>query len=235
MPVPWGRRLRCPLTSLAVPDFVIACDFDGTITRDDTLHLVVERFGDGRTWRQLHPDLLAGRISVEAAMEREFATVRADRATALAAVREHAGLRDGFHEFIAWTRQRGYPFFVMSNGFRTIIRDFLTYVGEPDLDVYSHDCRFDTDPPSIVWAERGGVCTLCDRPCKRHDLGNVRGDARVVYIGDGLSDRCVAQAADIVYARDHLAEYLTGLAVPFRPFDTFHDIQADLSRTADAA
>ncbi len=218
-----------------MPDFVIACDFDGTITRDDTLHLVVERFGDGRTWRALHPELLAGRISVEAAMEREFATVRADRATALAAVREHAGLRDGFCEFLAWTRQRGYPFFVMSNGFRTIIRDFLTHIGEPELDVYSHDCRFDTDPPTIVWAERGTVCPLCNRPCKRHDLTSVRGDARVVYIGDGLSDRCVAQAADIVYARADLAEYLAGLAVPFRPFDDFHDIQTDLTRTADAA
>lgn len=218
-----------------MPDFVIACDFDGTITCNDTLHLLVERHGDGRMWRMLHPQLVAGRISVEAAMEQEFATVRVDRATALATVREHAGLRPGFHQFLAWARRHDYPFFVMSNGFQTLIRDFLAANGEPDLVVSAHDCRFDTDPATIVWAERGLVCTLCGRPCKRHDLARVRGEAQVVYIGDGLSDRCVAQAADIVYARAGLAEYLGDIDVPFRPFGDFHDILTDLARTAEAA
>lgn len=218
-----------------MPDYVIACDFDGTITCTDTLHLLVETFGDGSIWRDLHPRIMDGSMSVEDAMQTEMSSVRVDRETAVAYVRDHAGLRAGFAEFVAFLQERGYPLVVMSNGFRTLIDEFLGSRGFGDLEVHAHDCRFDPDGPVIVWSPRGTVCTLCNRPCKRHDLARVRGDARVVYVGDGLSDRCVAQAADVIYARNGLADYLTDIGVEYRPFETFHEITADFSRMADAA
>lgn len=214
---------------------MIACDFDGTITEHDTLHLLVDRFGDAGVWRHLHPELMAGRITVENAMEKEISTLRVYRETALAEVRRSAGLRAGFGELVAFARDGGHRLYVLSNGFRTLIEDFLHHAGHGHLPVHSHDCAFDGDSVSISWAARGETCELCGRPCKRHDLSGLRGDDTVVYIGDGLSDRCVAQAADVIYARAGLAEYLTEIGVPFRPFDDFHQITDDLTRMADAA
>ena len=57
----------------------IACDFDGTITRHDTLHLIVARYGDPGLWQAVEPRLRAGEITLEQAMQEEFAGARATR------------------------------------------------------------------------------------------------------------------------------------------------------------
>lgn len=217
-----------------MPGLVIACDFDGTITCRDTLDLLVRAYGERSVWDALEPDLQAGRVSVEHAMQTEFATVRVEPDVARAHVRTHAGVRDGFDRCVAWARQHDVPFVVISNGFATVIEDFLTHIGFADLPFYAHDIEFGADGSTIVWTPRGEQCPLCRRPCKRHHLEAIRGDHRVVYVGDGISDRCVAQAADVIYARDGLAEYLTGIGVPFVPFHDFHQLTDDLSRIVDA-
>ena len=57
-----------------------------------------------------------------------------------------------------------------------------------------------------------------------------------MLIGDGVSDRCVAQMADIVFARAHLARDLTADGVPFVPFEDFHQVREELeARTTLAA
>ena len=53
---------------------------------------------------------------------------------------------------------------------------------------------------------------------------------KVVYIGDGISDRCAALASDRVFATRGLARYLDEIGEPYEPFDTFFDVLAALSR-----
>ena len=60
------------------------------------------------------------------------------------------------------------------------------------------------------------------------------GAGEVVYVGDGLSDRCVAQAADLVFARDGLT-YLDERDVDYERFDDFHDVLDTLRRESLAA
>ena len=51
----------------------------------------------------------------------------------------------------------------------------------------------------------------------------------LVYVGDGYSDRCAALAADRVFARRALGDYLVSRNVPFEPFETFDDVAAALT------
>ena len=51
-----------------------------------------------------------------------------------------------------------------------------------------------------------------------------------MYVGDGFSDRCIAEAADRVFARDGLARYLGGRGVAYEPFDDFYDVAGALRR-----
>jgi 2-hydroxy-3-keto-5-methylthiopentenyl-1-phosphate phosphatase len=62
-----------------VKPLLIACDFDGTITSRDTLHVIVEEFGVRGVWEALEPRLRRGEITVEQAMTEQFAAVRATR------------------------------------------------------------------------------------------------------------------------------------------------------------
>ena len=72
---------------------------------------------------------------------------------------------------------------------------------------------------------RRRVCDVCGEPCKRSDVAGLDGFA---YVGDGFSDRCVAQAARRVFARDGLATYLAGKGVAFERFDDFYDVAGAL-------
>ncbi len=219
------------VASIEVPTLIV-CDFDGTITRRDTLHVIVERYGMPGVWDAIEPRLRSGEVTLEQAMEEQFAGVRATPDEIRRLVAERAELRAGFHELVDWSRARGRRLVVLSSGFRSVIEDVLGRVGLGHLPVEAHDARFAAEGSTILWSERGGEeCDRCGRRCKRHDLEHHRraGEA-VVYVGDGVSDRCAAQDADLVFARDGLAEFLDGLGIPFRPFEDFHDVRVDLDR-----
>jgi 2-hydroxy-3-keto-5-methylthiopentenyl-1-phosphate phosphatase len=124
---------------------------------------------------------------------------------------------------------------IVSNGFRRVIEAVLGQAGVGDLEIASHDAEFSTAGCRLVWSERGERCELCGRRCKRHDLRRRRDGERLVYLGDGISDRCAAQMADLVFARDGLAEYLVERRVPFVPFEDFVGVRRELERPTIAA
>lgn len=214
---------------------LIACDFDGTITERDTLHLIVEEFGRRGLWATIEPRLRAGELTLEEAMQEEFATVRATPEQVRALVLREAGLRAGFPELVSWSRARGHRLIVFSNGFRSVIDAVLGRAGLGDLEVLSHEALFTAEGCTLVWTERGEACGECGRRCKRHDLRARLGGDRLVYIGDGLSDRCAAHLADLVFARADLARDLTIDGVPFEPFDDFVEIRRRLDATSTIA
>ena len=62
-----------------------------------------------------------------------------------------------------------------------------------------------------------GTKTLVDHgdPSNRYD---------VVFVGDGFSDRCGAESADRVFARDSLASYLDKHGHAYEAWDDFTDV-----------
>ncbi len=204
---------------------LIACDFDGTITEHDTLHLIVEAFGTRGLWESIEPRLRAGEVTLEQAMQEEFATVRATHDQVIDLVLRDAGLRSGFPELVGWARAHGHRLIVFSSGFRTVIEAALGHWGLGDLEVVSHEAHFSPDGCRLVWADRGESCAECGRRCKRHDLrGRLRGE-RLVYVGDGISDRCGARMAEVVFARDDLARDFSAQGLAFIPFDDFVEVR----------
>ena len=81
-----------------------------------------------------------------------------------------------------------------------------------------HANRLDTSAGNWrpIWRD-DAQCAECGEACKRAGLPN----PPVVYVGDGYSDRCVALAADRVFARDGLVDYLKGKGVAYEPFEDF--------------
>jgi len=219
-----------------VEKLFIACDFDGTITRNDTLHLIVARYGEAGLWEAIEPRLRAGELTLEQAMEREFAGVRATPEQVRELVLHEAGLRAGFSELVAWARDRGHRLVVLSSGFRSVIDAVLERWGLGHLEVASHEAEFTPEGCRIVWADRGERCVVCGRRCKRHDVRARHDGETLVLVGDGVSDRCVARMVEVVFARSHLARDLTADGVPFVPFEDFNEVREALeARTTLAA
>lgn len=208
---------------------LIACDFDGTITQRDTLHLIVERFGAPGTWARIEPRLHAGELTLEEAMERQFAEVRASAEEVRDLALRDAPVRPGFHELVRWARDGGHRLVVLSSGFACVIADVLGGAGLGHLEVHSHEARFSPEGCRLEWSDRGPACAECGRRCKRGAIARMRAPGQpLVYAGDGISDRCASRAADLVFARDGLAAYLADEGVPYIAFDDFHDVLARL-------
>ncbi len=193
----------------------------------DTLHVIVDEYGCEGVWEDLEPDLRAGRITIEQAMSRQFAEVRADHDEIMALVRERAGTRDGIHELVEFADAEGHRVVIMSAGFRTVIDGVLGDLGLDHLEVVSNEAIFAPEGCTLVFSDdRGEICPLCDRRCKRHALAVRHRGEPIVFVGDGISDRCVSGMADLVFARAHLAEWLDERGDAYEPFEDFHHVIA---------
>jgi 2-hydroxy-3-keto-5-methylthiopentenyl-1-phosphate phosphatase len=196
----------------------VAVDWDGTVTEVDGLHLVLLEFGEEEIF-EAHEARLGRDLTLHDVIAGEFRTVRAPLPEVVEFVRENARLRAGFGDFA-----RKHQPLVVSSGFHELIEPVLEREGL-ELEVRANGL----DPRSEGWRvlfRSVEACPVCGEPCKRTDVAAL-GD--FAYVGDGFSDRCVAEAATRVFARDGLADYLAGMGVEFERFDDFHDVDRALS------
>lgn len=67
--------------------------------------------------------------------------------------------------------------------------------------------------------------------CKCHHLTQQRSFApKMIYIGDGASDFCVAHHADLIFAKDKLIDYCEQHHLPYIAIEHFGDIQTYLEQ-----
>jgi len=199
----------------------LVLDWDGTVTEVDGLHLVLLEFGDEAIYEE-HEARLGRELTLHEVIAGEFRTVRAPLEDVAVWVRENARLRPGFVEFA----ERRRPL-IVSSGFHELIEPVLEREGL-HLDVRAN--RLDPRPDGWRVRFRNDLaCPVCGEPCKRADVARI---GELVFVGDGFSDRCVAEAASRVFARDGLADYLAARGVAFEPFDDFYDVASALDGAA---
>jgi 2-hydroxy-3-keto-5-methylthiopentenyl-1-phosphate phosphatase len=179
--------------------------------------MIIEEFGDRHIYRETEGALGRGE-SLHDVIAIEMRTLTLPLSDAVDWVREHVTVRRGFREFAEAHRPT-----ILSSGFRELIEPVLDREGV-ELEVHAN--RLDAHPGGwrAIWRDEA-QCSKCGEACKRGGLPN---GASVVYVGDGYSDRCAALAADRVFARDGLAEYLGGRRVSYEPFEDFGQLGAAL-------
>jgi 2-hydroxy-3-keto-5-methylthiopentenyl-1-phosphate phosphatase len=198
----------------------IVLDFDGTITEDDLLDRIAREFGDPAVYQQVEEGLHAGTVTLQECITREYEPVTLPLDEAVAWVLKQVRIRPGLPELVAFARDRGWDVSVLSSGFEEMIRPVLAAAGVDGVDVFANSIDARPDGWRVQWRDET-VCAECNEACKRAGLP-ARGE--VVYIGDGISDRCAARAADRVFATRGLARYFDAQGLPYEPFDDFHDV-----------
>ena len=201
----------------------LVVDFDGTITEQDVLDEIARTFGDDEVYREVDEALDRNGITLHEVLRREFEPVRAQLGEVVEWVHEHASIRPGFRELVELARQRGWRLVVVSSGFRQLIEPMLERARIEGLELVSNEVDPDPDGWRIIFFDES-ICEICGEACKRTTVRSVVDGGEVVYVGDGYSDRCAAEDADLVFARRGLAAYLTERGVPFEPFDDFFQI-----------
>jgi 2-hydroxy-3-keto-5-methylthiopentenyl-1-phosphate phosphatase len=198
----------------------LVLDWDGTVTEVDSLHLVLERFGDVDLYRRVE-DSLGRSLTLHEVIAVEFKTVRAPLDEVVGFVLDVVRIRAGFRELV----ERHEPV-VVSAGFHELIEPVLAREGV-EAELLAN--RVDPRPEGwrVLFRDES-ACADCGEACKRGALP----EGEVVYVGDGYSDRCAALTADRVFARGGLAAYLDARGLSYEPYEDLYDVSEALRAEA---
>jgi len=204
----------------------IAVDFDGTVTEMDLLDTIARDFGDPVVYQEVDDGLHGGTMSLRDVITREFEPVRRPLREVVDWELENVRVRAGFPELVELAEANAWRLVIVSSGFHELIEPILEREG---VEVELHANRVDpsTDGWRVEW-RYDATCDSCGESCKRSIVQELAGDDELVYIGDGYSDRCAAEASDRVFATRGLADYLDEQGVPYERFDDFHDVARSL-------
>jgi 2-hydroxy-3-keto-5-methylthiopentenyl-1-phosphate phosphatase len=216
---------------MAVKIFV---DFDGTITTRDVGNTLFRQFG-GEACDAMIAEYHQEKISAQELFRREAAAAGGVPQADLHALLDRQAIDPGFKEFVEFCRSRQIEFHVVSDGLDYYIARVLRAHG---LDGIS----FVANVLSLVPAGADGRMflsldfphgdSLCDRCacCKRNFMLTHAGDDDIiVYIGEGYSDQCPVQYADIVFAKDRLQTFCQRENISYYLYASFHDVTERLA------
>lgn len=200
----------------------IFSDFDGTISAKDVGASLFNHFSSKKN-RGTVQLWLEQKISSRECLWRECSYIDASRQELLAAS-ERIEMRKGFPEFVSFLKTRLTPLHILSDGLDFYIQAFLARYGLHDLDVHANCGHFVNGSiyPSFPYFARGcGFCGCCkgERISSLSHAGEL-----TIFIGDGFSDRCALEVADIVFARGDLETLCRETSVACLPFSDFFDV-----------
>jgi 2-hydroxy-3-keto-5-methylthiopentenyl-1-phosphate phosphatase len=215
--------------------FAYLCDFDGTISPQDIGAALVRRFSAGR---EAEREALLARWFEGGMGHRELTTAECG----LLAVTEPEALEftrtfkldPHFAPFVREALARGDAVMVVSEGFDFYVHDHLERAGFPDLPRAANTARFEGARIVPEFPFHDPACAGCGN-CKSQHVRRYRGRGfHAVLVGDGLSDRCGARAADTVLARGDLRAWCEAERMPHVAFEHFGDV-AEFARQRDLA
>jgi 2,3-diketo-5-methylthio-1-phosphopentane phosphatase len=202
--------------------FSISCDFDGTITLSDTVNALLAEFALPE-WLAIEEDWCAGKFGSRECLARQTELLRIEPAK-LDGYLDAVAIDPDVKGFFDDCFRLGLPVTVVSDGYDWAIRRVLSRIGVRGVPIIANrlahvgDDRWTVLFPHSMAACGSGVCKCAAANAK----------SRQAHIGDGRSDVCVSDLADIVFAKGYLLESRIGRGLESTPFENFGEIRAHL-------
>ncbi len=214
------------------PPIAILVDYDGTVSLSDVTDQVMAAHVPG-VWEEATARYDAGLIGSRRLMAWEMSLVDADPAALLATAAEQPH-DPGFVPFVRRAQSAGIPVEVVSDGFGFFIEPALARLGVPELPVVTARTEFVGRRATLTFPNGHPACLVCGT-CKRERVLAWRATGRrVVFIGDGESDRYAAGYSDIVFAKRSLERICLEAGWPYQRWTAFSEIEAWLARLLEA-
>ena len=201
-------------------------DFDGTIAPLDTVDSLLDTFADP-TWEAIENQWVQGDINSRTCLKRQLDLIFAAR-SALDAFFDAIRIDPTFPEFVRYASTFAH-LAVVSDGLDYPITQVLQKAGLASLPVFANKMDFTDTGLAISFPHSSKTCVCQSGVCKCAVARALGGDL-VILIGDGMSDQCLAQDADYVFAKGSLARFCDTTGIPFTPFTSFADVLANVQR-----
>ncbi|HBG48739.1 MAG TPA: phosphoserine phosphatase [Cyanobacteria bacterium UBA9971] len=234
-------------------NITVFCDFDGTITKKDTVDHFLSVFADNK-WLESEKLWKNGKIGSKECLIRQFACINYISENQLDNFTENIEIDDYFINFIEilnifenlnqkkiknefkpskpakpsfgfFTPASQTNFYIVSDGFDFFINSTLKKYGiKKFVKVFSNKLNFNKGKLTLDFPFYNSNCKKKSGLCKCEIIKKLKKERRVLYIGDGASDICASGLADILFAKDSLAEYCDENNINHIKFETFKDI-----------
>ena len=214
------------------PPLALLIDYDGTISQTDVTDEVMATHVPG-VWEEAAALYDAGRMGSRRLMAWEMDLVEADP-SALLATAALQPLDPGFVRFVRLAQAAGIPIEVVSDGFGFFIRPALQALGVGELPVVTARTVFTGRRARLEFPNGHPTCLICGTCKRQRVLAHRAAGRRVVFIGDGESDRYAAGYADVVFAKRLLERICMEAGWPFQRWTAFREIEAWLAGTLAA-
>ena len=218
-------------------ELALFIDFDGTITTTDIGFDLFNKLSSQEPW---HAMLMNGTMDITDYWRNVVRAVREP----LTEERILEYLRTipvdpGLDAFMQVVQEEKLPLTIVSDGLSSYIRPYLELHGVPvqgeahnGYPLYCNDSRLDGEGRlHIRFTHQAEGCECLSAVCKRNVvLCNAPPETRIVYIGDGVSDLCAAEHADIIFAKGNLAAFCNERKLPHYPYKTLEEVAVQLRK-----
>lgn len=199
---------------------IIFCDFDGTITTEETFVGTLMRVCEEKDLYYWFGKFQRGEITLRACTEKLFSLAPVSKWPAVEAYEKEIRFRDGFGAFLDRAGELGIPVVVISGGVRIMQEPVLAPYMDRIEGFYS--CDLDISGTYMRFSSKYANDDL--NMDKVRIMGMYEYD-HAIAIGDQHStDLTMAMKSDTVFARDDLASYLSEKGIDYYPWETFYDI-----------
>ena len=206
----------------------IVSDFDGTITDRDGLYMFIKSYAKG-DWEKIERDWAEGKISSKDCLIKEFKLVPNLSEQLVAKFIKTINIDINFKKFYNYISDLDIPFYIVSDGVDYFIEKILAKYNLNGLNIISNHGEFQGKIFKWSFPNDSINCKNNAGTCKCEIISELRKlYDKIIYIGDGVSDYCVADKADILFAKQRLLQYCKDKKINCIEYNDFSDVQNNM-------
>ena len=203
---------------------VVFCDFDGTITREETFVAMLKEFAPELS-AKLIPEMYALRLTLREGVREILESIPSNKYQDIINFSRTKAIRPGLSTLLDFLHTEGVPFVVVSGGLKGMVENVLGDLVKKVEKIYA----VDLDLSGIYCQVKSPMESETELVDKVKIMSLYPTDQSIA-IGDSVTDLNMGMKADLVFARDRLANYLDERQKPYIFWDDFDQIRDHLQK-----
>ena len=195
----------------------IYCDFDGTITKKDSVNSFFEMYAPN--WMDSEKLWIEGKISSRENAIIQVGLLKNVTQKQLNDYVDSIEIDDYFLEFVEFVKSNNIKLTILSDGFDLFIKKILERYNL-NIPYYANKLIYKDGKFNIEFPYYNENCDKKAGMCKCQKVK----EKKFCYIGDGTSDLCIASKADILFASKKLHQFCKENNIKHSHFTSFRNI-----------
>ncbi|EPF70928.1 MtnX-like HAD-IB family phosphatase [Acinetobacter rudis] len=200
----------------------VICDFDGTISLKDTTDTLLNQFAHP-DWEKIEQQWEQGLIGSKQCMQQQIALLDMTEQQLLHCL-DQIKIDSNFVALVHLLEKQQVKLSIVSDGLDFVIQHILKKNQLDHLPIIANhlahptNTRWELSFPysDIACNTQSGTCKCKVAQQNHHE--------KIILIGDGRSDFCLAEQADYVFAKKSLIDHCVNKNIQHHPFEDFSQL-----------